>query len=633
MGTDPLTEVQQRSGESQREDETVSEYLTRLGDEASIDPDIVNATVEYVTSREFSPTEHGNEDAYHTFLERVRETAPDPDEQTSAGSPDENATLESQTASVGANEQTVTPKTEQATSTTDASVAPATTVDDRHRGSADRRDERLRADAVGLKGGLRGKEPRKLLLRFLVILGAAPAIGWLMGRAWVPGHELYDRGARFVAEFFGLSPVVALQVVGMFGLGLYLALVALFLFDVKKRVQGMLLLLGTVLALGVLSAMGVYLPNIDYTAPVNIAAAIVGVGIGLLVEAQELAAIDVDESTARRPSLPNGDLPEFRNAARTIFGLLTVAIALSLLQAGMAAVINVVDVVAGGLFVVLLFGFIQYESEGRYMTLGPERSGKSMLMLGLCLELTDNADLHPTPNDYLQECLERASNIKAGNERWPMPATPHDEVRGASFEVIAGSYFPRRLELTALDYAGHHLGRVAELFADDTDAPGDEGDRDTVPSEIATWIKETDTLVVLLDTERLVYPEAFHEAGLTDEENVSWGLEYYATILANTNPDDVIVVATKCDILIDQRQIESPGAYDSFAAFKADVTDHLTARPDVRELLQSADETSIQPVYFETITRDGEYLPRLDERGNLVPVGYDHLINEIKRRQ
>jgi hypothetical protein len=144
--------------------------------------------------------------------------------------------------------------------------------------------------------------------------------------------------------------------------------------------------------------------------------------------------------------------------------LLAVVVIATRRQEIVAGTGTVFDPVVSVVLLVVAFQFVSYESETSYITLGPERSGKSMLMLGLCLTLLRNDDTHPDPNSYLQSTLERASNLKPGQETWPIPSTGHDELKAASFEVIAGYYFPPRLELIALDYAGQHPTRIAELI-------------------------------------------------------------------------------------------------------------------------------------------------------------------------
>lgn len=610
MVENPLTKVRAYSGLQKRTDETLREYVMRVGQEADIAPAVVEESVEYVVRWQYAESPPEDDAAFRAFLAQLDDSAGSvPEREDSAGTAPERA-AEPAAAS------------EAATVVEQPGFEP---VPECRPLRAERRETRS-----DFKGGLRGREPRTLLLRFVGMLVTAPILGWMLGRAWVPGHVLYDRGAQFLAAVLGLSGVEALELVGTFGLGLYVALLVLFVIDVKKRVQGMLLALGSALALGGVAAMDVFLPNLEVTL-LNLLGLVFGFAVGLVVESDQLLSLDPSASSFRRPTLQSGDIPEFRHAALLLFALVTIVIVGSVVQAVLSQVIRVYDIAAAGVFLFMSFRFIQYESETSYMILGPARAGKSMLTLGLCLEMIDAAGPHPDPNDYLQNGLERMSNLRPGDERWPIPSTPPDELEVASFEVIAGYYFPRRLELTALDYAGQHLARVAERFKRGADDDPDG----SVTEDVADWIRTTDTLLVLLDIERLVHPDKFQEPGVTDAANISWGLEHYTTILTNqTQPhDEVVVVATKCDILIDQQMIDPPSTHNSYETFREAVTERLSTRPDVSELLEVTGETTIHPVYYVTKRRDGEYVPRLDEAGNLMPVGFSHLIGELRRRQ
>jgi hypothetical protein len=303
----------------------------------------------------------------------------------------------------------------------------------------------------------------------------------MMGRAWVPGHQLYEWWATLLSQTLGLERIPALELAAAFGGGLYLSLLGLILFDIKQRVQGMLLLLGTSLAVAVLGGMGVFVTNVEYTAPLNVLGFGLGIGVGLVIESGQLLAIDRDRSSFQRPTLVTGEIPELRYAAVLLFALLSGAVLVSIGQAVLADVVRVYDVIASGAFLVTLVGFIRYESETEYMTLGPERAGKSMLLLGLVLALRSDGATDPQPNEFLRNGLERASNLKHGAEHWPIPSTPRDDVQVASFEVISGYCFPRRLQLATLGYAGADLGRETRL----SDTGGEEAGAETDPQEIA----------------------------------------------------------------------------------------------------------------------------------------------------
>lgn len=626
MADAPAERLESVAGISKDDDETVREYISRLGDECDVDAEVTDAAIEYVTAWQYS-SELPDDDRFQPFLEAVAESDPSNSELNTDAN--DQAPQSSQTNPAAPSASKPDPTHQDEGDGTSIETEPGNTTASAASATASGRDAGIASDRVTFRSGIQGKEPRKLLVRLIVIAAVSPAIGWMIGRAWVPGHQVYDQSQQLLASFLGLSGVQALELIGAFSLGVYLALLCLFILDVKKRVQGVLLALGTVISLAVVSSMGVFIPNIEFAAPLNVLGLILGFGAGIVVESAALRAVDLARSSLKRPTLQNGDVVEFRYAAWLLFGVLTLVIALSVLQVVLAGLVRVVDVVASGVFLVMLFQFVQYESETRYVTLGPERSGKSMLLLGLCLELLRHSEVHPDPNGYLQNGLERASNLQPGAERWPIPSTPHDEVRVGSFEVIAGSYFPRRLELTALDYAGQHLGRVADLFS--SDAVTDE--EETAAQEVASWITDADTLLFILDMERLVYPEQFQDTPVTDAEHISWGLEHYGTILNNTDPDDVIIVATKCDILIDQQFVAPPHEFPTYAEYRNVVTEFLTDRPDVEQVLRTTGESTIHPVHFVTTQHDGQYVPQLDENGNLMPVGYDHLIDQLRRRQ
>jgi hypothetical protein len=602
MAEDPLARIQSHSGIAKTEGETLREYVARVGEENDVDSALIDGALDYVTRWQYARTVPEDDGTFTRFLIKLGDEDADGDGVLTERDDEELTSAE--------------PVVD------DPDLEP---VPELRPLRAERRETRS-----DFKGGLRGREPRTLLIRFLIIVVTAPVLGWMMGRAWVPGHQLYDQGYELLGAAVGIQEVAAVELAGMFGLGLYGALLALLLLDIKKRVQGVLLTLGSLLMLGAMATMGVFLPNLDFGAPLNLLGLGLGLAVGLLVEADRLLAVDLDASTFQRPTLEDGGVPEFRFAVLSLFGVVCLVVVVSLAQALLAGVARAVDVLAAGAFLAIGYQFIQYESETSYVTLGPARAGKSMLLLGLCLELIRADGPHPNPNEYLTNGIERVSNLQPGDERWPIPSTPPDDLKVASFEVIAGYYFPRRLQLSALDYAGQHLERVAELIADET---AGEGEGDSVPASVADWITDSDTLIVILDVERLVYPEKFQEAGVTDADNISWGLEHYAAIIDHLDPSDVVVVATKCDILIDHGRVDPPTVADSYDEFREAVTAELGTRPDVTELLDLAGENTIHPTYFATKRSDREYVPRLDGDGNIMPVGFGHLIAEFRRRQ
>ncbi|MFC7071752.1 hypothetical protein ACFQJ7_09910 [Halovenus rubra] len=645
MSRSPLEQIRELSDVEPAEDETIREYVIRVAEEHDIEPATLEAGLSYVTEYHFSDDAPEDDRGFETFLGQLREPTGSPGSPTehtetsdAPGTPRSDGT----SPSVGVSDsdtgdtqpETDQPTTTEASSTEQSGSAAELTASEPSHSPGERGPSVVglpggsdTGTTTGFKTGIQGKEPRKLLVRFLIVVATAPVIGWMLSRAWVPGNTIYQEGRNLLAQVTGVPGQEAAQLFALGMFGLYLGMLVLFTLDVKKRVQAMLLWLGTGLGVAAVAVSGWVIPNLELT-QLNVLGFVLGVVAGVIVELDQLRAIDRSRSSFRRPTLSNGELPEFRYAAWLLFAVLVAVVMATLGQVILAGSVTVVDPIASLIFLGMLFGFVRYESETNYITLGPERSGKSMLMLGLCLELLRDGDTHPKPNDYLQNGLERTSNLQSGQAKWPIPSTSHDELRAASFEVISGYYFPRRLGLTALDYAGQHLSRIADLISrGETDSEGN-----SVPEQVVDWVVDADTLLFILDVERLVYPEEFHE-GEHDEGAVSWGLEHYTTITEGIEPDETILVASKCDILIDQGYVDAPRAYDSYAEFREAVTDHLTARPDVQELLATTGESTIRPVYYVTEQRDGQYRPYLDEDGNLVPVGYDQLVGEMRGRQ
>ena len=687
MATAPVEEIQSVSDTALRDEETIKEYVTRVGEGHDVDTQLVQEALLYVTEYYYSEGTPEDRSGLDAFLEAVNGTAdlsatehppdsehstgasespetehstgasesPDSEHSTGAGeSPEAEESIwagESPEAeeSIGAGESPEAegsvgveePEETEHSAGAEAPAAagespeverpgrpPASTGTDTP-GSDGPVTEPLKTDEAppGFKTGIRGKKPLRLVLRFLVIVAAAPVIGWMLSRAWVPGNSVYDQGRDVLTELLGVPGPEATKLFALFAFGVYLGLLVLLTVDLRKRVQAMLLWLGTALALAAVASAGWVIPRVELT-QLNVLGFLLGFVAAIVLEVDQLRAIDSSASSFRRPTQSSGAVSEFRYAAGVLFVVLLVAVVATLAQLVLADEIQVYDPIAAVVFLVVAFQFVSYESETSYATLGPERSGKSMLMLGLCLTLIQNNEMHPDPNGYLQSSLERASNLKSGQTRWPIPSTQPDTLQAASFEVIAGYYFPRRLELTALDYAGQHLTRIAERVGTGADGADD----DSVPAQVVDWISQTDTLLFILDVERLVYPEEFRDDAVGDE-TISWGLEHYTTITEGVDPDDTVVVATKCDILIDTGKVDPPQSYDSYDEFREAVTEYLSTRPDVKELLTTTDESTIHPVYFTTERRDGTYVPYLDDNDNLVPVGYGHLVDEMRARQ
>lgn len=499
-------------------------------------------------------------------------------------------------------------------------------------------------------GGL-GSETRKLLIRFVAILVVSPVVGWMMARAWVPGHLIYDQATKQLPELIGVTPTHAMQLVSAGGLGLYFGFLTIFIIDVKKRVQGALLLVGTAIGLGVLAYQGVLLPNLNpgYT-PNLIAFAILYVA-ALSLDLDKLLSIDFSESSFRDLRTSNGEIPEFNNAANGLFAVLALVILASLVQVVIADVYRIFDFIAAGITLYLLYTFIQYEVKSDYMLLGPGQSGKSMAMLGMALTMYDFEDVQPNPNSYLQHAIELAGDPQYQND-WPFEQT--EGLQETSFQMLVGDLFPRRMRLAAFDYPGQLLPEISErihtlaassssLSLSSNTEPntanveadgGNITETGNIVDVVAKEALNADTLMIVLDCERLVHPGAFDNGDVaTDGGGRALGIEYYKPILDSVDPDRVIITATKADILIHDGSlpVDPPEAVGGFAEFKRQVNELLDQRYDIQELKQQLGQSEIQPVFYKTKKENGEYVPIRDSSNNLIPVGFRELIDTLRR--
>lgn len=497
-----------------------------------------------------------------------------------------------------------------------------------------------------------GKETKKLIIRFVAILVAAPLLGWMLSRAWQPDHAIYATVADTMANVLQVGRAHALQMFTMGALGLYFGFLTIFVLDIKKRVQGALLLLGTVIGLVVLTLQGRLLAVIDFGYLPNLLALVVCYAVGLAFDVDRLLSISLERSSLRDPRTEAGEIPEFRNAARGLFAILALVLVVSLVQTVLAGTFVLVDVAATAVGIYLLYSFIQYEVESDYMLLGPGKSGKSMAMLGMALTIYDFDDVQPDPNPYLQRAIERTGDPQYGDD-WPFEQT--EGLQETSFQLLVGDMFPRRMRLVAFDYPGQLLPEIAERvrelagtsllddlpFVGGSDAGragletdgGAVTDTGDVVTTVASNVVEADTLMIVIDCERLVNPRSFEGGNPSSgDRDRSLGIEYYKPILQNVDVERTIIVATKADVLVhdDSLQVDPPDHAGGFERFKRQVNAVLDDRYDVTELKQQLGQSEVQPVFYETRKVDGEYVPLRDDANNLIPVGYGQLIDVVR---
>ncbi|KAB1193148.1 hypothetical protein GJR96_06695 [Haloferax sp. MBLA0076] len=483
---------------------------------------------------------------------------------------------------------------------------------------------------------------------FLVVVGTSAMLAPMLGLAWE------SRGLTYLLV---LVPVelgfVSLASFTVLLLGVWWGLVVLLLlFDTKKRLQGLFLVVGTLTALFGLCQFGLVCGNL------NLLSNLEWLGAGLLVGVLLGGLRDM-------PGLLEGRKTEFRDAAQWVFYLGSLLVVAGFLEAhvqyplpmiesssvdsgvGLADPAGrnlLVDAALSGVFVVTLGRFIEYDAETNFFVLGPSQSGKSLLMLGAYYQATEGVtnEMDPVPNSELYHLLGEVDDklmrmSGSGNSWWPIPGNDLDESARLGFEFVHGTAFPKNVEVQTVDYAGEWLSLVPDIITMDdaqlreyVDAEGFNVD---AMEDIKHGVAAADVLVLTLDVEK-------HVTGQ------SLDIGTYHEIVEKTAGKTVLLVATKCDLLVEPFEQETGlDPYTAFDDFSEYVERTLTRREQVRSLVDRAAGSTVYPVWFETrpasYEADGDgvdgdeerihRVPSLTADGHMVPVGFDRLLDYFGR--
>lgn len=488
---------------------------------------------------------------------------------------------------------------------------------------------------------------------FLVVVATSAVLAPLLGYAW------QSRGLAYALVTVPVDVgVISLASLTVLLLGVWSGLVVLLLlFDTKKRLQGLFLVVGTVTALAGLCRFGLVCGNLDLFDNLG------WLTVGLLSGAFLGGVRDL-------PSLfDRDDQAEFRDAARWVFYLGSLLVVAAFVEAyvqypvavsgggltvdggfgfgGVPGRNPVLDAALTGAFVVTLGRFIEYDAETNFFVLGPSQSGKSLVMLGAYYQAVEEADdeMDAVPNSELYHLLGEVDNElirMSGRDDswWPIPGTDPNSSRNLGFEFVYGTAFPKNIEVQTVDYAGEWLPLVPDVVTMDDDELHEYVDTAGFSAEamadIRDGVDEADVLVLVLDVEK-------HVAG----ESLDIGT--YHEIVEKTTGTTVLLVATKCDFLVDPFQRETGldphVSLDEFATY---VEQTLTRREQVRTLVERAAGSTVYPVWFETrpaadeTVGDGDgdrvgdegpppRVPSLTEDGQLIPVGFDRLLDHFGR--
>lgn len=467
-------------------------------------------------------------------------------------------------------------------------------------------------------------EKIKLVGYFAVMTAAAGPLAIMLGESWQRAHLPKS-------IILSLNPLlsITLEQFAALGLGFFLGLLLLMTIDPKKRWQGALLWVGLTVSLIGLQSIGLFLPNIDLveSAPWVLGGVVLG---GVAGGGRRLTRIQTAEPL------------EFRRAGAGIYYTLTVLMVVAFIEYHISypQVLKVTgdsiqmvlfshdvieigfveksvfsDIVLTGVFVVTLKQFIEYDSEQKFFVIGPPASGKSLFLIGGYLEALQDVRSRNTQNPLnpSNDLIEMISKLDTESSGWIVDATSQDELKQLHFRFLHGRIFPKNIEISSLDYAGEYLSRLPDALTGLL-----ENEEDQHLLKLAENVLDADTLILLVDCERF-------------EENEPLEISEYFSILQACDNKDVLLVATKADLLAQQfkeaRGLEAHRYFDDFQQY---VNEELRSNQQIMSLVEETARAEIHPVYFQTKENEaGERVPMRDERGSVMTVGYEQLLQKL----
>jgi hypothetical protein len=478
------------------------------------------------------------------------------------------------------------------------------------------------------------REKATLLGYFVLILILAWPIAQMLGESW-EATKSQDGLAGAIVLFmrFGVFDSIldsSHQTVTASVFGLYLGLLTLMTIDPKKRWQAFLLWLGTIVGLIALQSIGLVLPQLDVAeqAPALLGGLVVGI---LLGGGRQLLEI-----------LEKGHNVEFRRASQILFLLLAAFVVISLLElhieypgvevphdnpTNIQTVDNemgingdgfLLNVVVSGIFIVTVRRFVKYDADKAFFILGPRASGKSLFLIGTYLEALKRArsESGSTPLEPSQDLMSMLEALDRQESEWIVEATGRGELKYLSFQYVHGSVFPTNIRVSAMDYAGEYLMRLPDAIT----GAIDPDDMDNTLRRLAGGVENADTLILTIDIDRF-------------ESNEPLDIQEYFTILQASKDKDVLLVATKADVIADQfkeeRGLDAHLYYEEFTQF---VNMRLRQSENIDALVTETAGSEIHPVYYQTkVNQNGDRVPMRDETGSVMTVGFDQLLDKMGR--
>lgn len=521
---------------------------------------------------------------------------------------------------------------------------------------------------------------RKLeLVKLLAMLGVVGVLGGVMVADMAAyGWNSRPRGVLWNLTY-GLAALIGIDPAPFFAfpVGLFFGFIAVLMRDRYKRFQGVLLLFGALIGLGVLRQRGI-LP-IDFLSPSVLLALGAGAVIGIALPVY--------------PEVTENDPPyRFRYAIYGILAFVFVIVVGGFFEAllvyrspivqtggGFALQIDtaaasvaldrhpqlIPQAISGAVLIFVLGQFLGYESEATALIIGPARSGKTWLAAGLHYSVKQQAEnknsVPPTnENENLNDETRRLEERRFREFR-PTEQTLYP----MKFEYLHGKLFPQQVTLRVVDHAGEFVKDIdphenppteydGDLDLSSLEAAFDEADNELSPREARTVLS---ALVYHAGLVGMVLPvEDFVAVPAADEDIGTGGaksrskreyLEKYDELVEyfrdrDRDSDlkkDFILIITKADktwtVYRDERGKTPDEDLEEFSEYiREDVMDHasmsnLRERPHITR--QDPYVTYFKPEDPENPNEGGNLKPDLDSGEHDPLRGASELLERLGR--
>lgn len=468
----------------------------------------------------------------------------------------------------------------------------------------------------------------RLIVRFVWIVAFAAVMGLMWVRGWQPGTVLHTT-VWDTAELFDVGAGRPIEVMMSVLFGIYFGTLSLFTLDWRKRVQGLLLFLGTATVLAVLWNRDMLLVHLEPT-PVNGAAFIAGVVALGILERNELYTL--------MRELSFDDL-EFDRALALLFLIVSVVVSSAWVQVYLVGEMRfVIDTAATVGLLYLLVGFFRFSSSSTTTIVGPKQSGKTTTLLGLYQAFNERRENVTEPTKALDDLQSQVSDMSEGDD-WPIEGTTAFEEIG--FYHVIGGFFPRRYRISGRDFPGETLDELASHldedptlrrrlrnFFSDVQTLLLPGYSPPAKEQFYRETRNTDLAILIIDIERIL------QTGVETEIHKLRRVGYRV----RENGGDVLVVATKVDLVLKdllgmpEASIDEAQDLADAETIKETLNETLQQRSQISDMLADVGCDEIHPLYYlHYENEDGQLVPKLDEYGELQSEGHEELAVEVER--